>query len=99
MGKLRLMNVVFTSALFLGTAAIACWVVVRFPRIAPGSVLVRSAGALASAQLLGVINVSSETTPKLYVSVFVLLLPALTVMWTCTVWLLQSLQEALGAMR
>lgn len=93
------MNIAFTSALFLGTAAIACWVVVRFPKIAPGSVIVRSVGALASAQLLGMINVSTETMPKLYVSIFALLLPALTLMWMCTVWLLQSLQEALGAMR
>jgi hypothetical protein len=93
------MNVVFASALFLGTAAIACWIVVRFPRIAPRSVIVRGAGTLASAQLLGLVNVSAETTPKLYVSIFVLLLPALTLMWTCTVWLLQSLQETLGAMR
>jgi hypothetical protein len=93
------MNVVFTSALFLGTAAIACWVVVRFPRIAPGSIIVRGVGALASAQLLGFIKISSETTPALYVSIFALLLPALTLMWMCTVWLLQSLQEALGAGR
>ena len=49
--------------------------------------------------MLGLIKVSSETTPKIYVSIFVLLLPALILMWTCTVWLLQSLQEALGAMR
>jgi len=93
------MNVVFTSALFLGTAAIACWVVVRFPRIAPGSVIVRGVGALACAQLLGFIHVASDTTPKLYVSIFALLLPALTLMWMCTAWLLQSLQEALGARR
>ena len=93
------MHVLFASALFLGTAAIACWIVARFPRIAPGSVIVRGAGTLASAQLLGLIKVSSETTPKLYVSIFLLLLPALTLMWTCTVWLLQSLQEALGTMR
>jgi len=93
------MNVVFTSALFLGTAAIACWVVLRFPRIAPGSIIVRGVGALVSVQLLGFINVSTETTPALYVSVFALLLPALTLMWMCTVWLLQSLQEALAAGR
>jgi hypothetical protein len=93
------MNLVFTSALFLGTAAIACWVVVRFPRIAPASIIVRGAGTLASAQLLGFIHIASDTTPKLYVSVFALLLPALTLMWMCTVWLLQSLTEALGAMR
>ena len=93
------MNVVFTSALFLGTAAIACWVVVRFPRIAPGSVIVRGVGALASAPLLGVIHNASDTTPTLYVSIFASLLPALTLMWMCTAWLLQSLQEALGARR
>jgi hypothetical protein len=93
------MNVVFTSALFLGTAAIACWVVVRFPRIAPGSVIVRAVGAVATAQLLGLVPVASDTTRKLYLSVFVLLLPALTLMWMWTAWLLQSLQEALGVGR
>jgi len=93
------MNVVFTSALFLGTAALACWVVVRFPRIAPRSIIIRGAGTLASAQLLGFIHVATDTTPKLYVSVFLIVLPALTLMWMCTVWLLQSLQETLGAMR
>jgi hypothetical protein len=93
------MNLVFTSALFLGTAAIACWVVVRFPRIAPGSIVVRGVGALVSAQLLGFIHVSSASTSALYISVFVLLLPALTFMWMWMAWLLQSLQDALGAMR
>jgi hypothetical protein len=93
------MSLVFTSALFLGTAAIACWIVVRFPRIAPDSVIVRAVGALACAQLLGFIPLSTETMPRLYVSIFVFLLPALTMMWLCTVWLLQGLQNALGAMR
>ncbi len=93
------MSLVFTSALFLGTAAIACWIVVRFPRIAPDSVIVRAIGALACAQLLGFIPLSTDTTSQLYVSIFAFLLPALTLMWLCTAWLLQSLQSALGAMR
>jgi len=93
------MDVVFTSALFVGTAAIACWVVVRFPRIAPASIIIRGLGALVSAQLLGYVPISSETRPALYVTIFALLLPALTLTWLCTVWLLQGLQEALGARR
>jgi hypothetical protein len=92
-------SLVFTSALFLGTAAIAGWVVARFPKIAPESVIVRAVGALLCAQLLGFIPLSTDTMPQLYVSVFVFLLPALTMMWLCTAWLLQSLQSALGAMR
>ena len=94
-----MVSLVFTSALFLGTAAIACWIVVRFPRIAPESVIVRALGAILCAQLLGFIPLSTETTAQLYTSVFVFLLPALTMMWLCTAWLLQSLQSALGAMR
>jgi hypothetical protein len=93
------MNVAFTSALFLGTAAIACWIVVRFPKIAPDSVIARAIGALLCAHLLGFIPLSTDTTSQLYVSIFVFLLPALTLMWLCTAWLLQSLQNALGAMR
>jgi hypothetical protein len=93
------MDVVFTSAFFIGTAAIACWLVIRFPRIAPGSIIVRGVAVLASAELLGFVPVSSETAPALYVSIFALLLPALTLTWLCTVWLLQGLQEALGVGR
>ena len=82
--------------LFLGTAAIACGSS-SVSSVVAGTVIVRSDGARTP--LLGLNNVFVETHAEDLRELFVLLLPALILIWTCTVWLLQSLQEALGAMR
>jgi hypothetical protein len=93
------MVIVFTAFLFAGAASIACWVSVRFPELMPTSMAVRGVGAIASVKVLGFVNTDTNTTLKLYVSVFVLLLPALVVVWLFVLSFMQGLRDALSAMR
>jgi hypothetical protein len=93
------MVILFTAFLFAGAASIACWVSLRFPKLMPASITVRGVGAIASVNLLGFVNTDTETTLKLYVSVFVILLPTLVVMWFFMLSFMQGLQGLMGAMR
>ena len=87
------MNYVFTGALFAGSAAIALWLAVRFPRLAPKSMLVRGIGALVLGQAVVYAPVGSGSYLALYSSVFAVLLPVLIASWLVAVWLLQGLRE------
>lgn len=91
------MNVVFTSCLFVATASLAAWIVVRFPSLAP-SFRWRTIGTVAFAGVIQVVPVWNGSYVGLYASVFLVLVPVLTLAWLCAAWLLQSLCD-LGAMR
>jgi hypothetical protein len=90
------MTVLFTSALFAGAAAIAVWIAMRFPRLAPESVTVRLVGALVALGLLLVVPVDAGTYVSLYGTLFGLCLPALTLVWLGGFWLLQSLRDGVS---
>jgi hypothetical protein len=87
--------VAFAAALFTGTAALAVWVAVRFPRLAPQSLRARVAVALGVGQVLAFVPIEGGTYFSLYGSVFGLLLPVLTLTWLGAFWLLQALREAI----
>jgi hypothetical protein len=87
------MNMLFTSALFTGAAAIAVWLAVRFPRLTPESMTVRVVGALAALALLRVVRVDPGTYLSLYATLFGVCLPALTLVWLGGFWLLRSLRD------
>jgi hypothetical protein len=90
-------NYVFTGALFAGSAVIALWLAVRFPRLAPKSMLVRGIGALVLGQAVLYAPVGSGSYLALYSSVFAVLLPVLIASWLVAVWLLQGLRELSGS--
>jgi hypothetical protein len=90
-------NYIFTGALFAGSAAIAMWVAVRFPRLAPKSMLVRGVGALVLGRAVLYAPVDSGSYFALYGSVFAVLLPVLIATWLVAVWLLQGLRELSGS--
>ena len=90
------MTVLFTSALFGGAAAIAAWIAMRFPRLAPKSVVVRLVGALVALGLLLAVPVDPGTYVSLYGTLFGLCLPALTLVWLGGFWLLQSLRDGVS---
>jgi hypothetical protein len=89
------MNVVFAAALFAGAAAIAVWVAVRFPRLAPRSLTARVLVTLGVAQLLAFVPIEPGSYLTLYGSVFGLALPILTLAWLGAFWLLQALRDAI----
>ena len=91
------MNVLFTAALFAGTAAIAAWIAIRFPGLAPASVTVRLVGAFAALGLLQFVRIDPGTYFTLYGTLFGLCLPVLTLVWLGGLWLLQSLRDTVSS--
>lgn len=91
------MAALFTTALFLGTAALALWIDVRVPTLAPPSIRWR---ALFAAVMIGgftFVPIESDTYLSLYLSVFAVLTPLLTAMWLSSLWLLRSAADALAS--
>jgi hypothetical protein len=89
------MNIAFTGALFAGAAVIALWIAVRFPRLAPRSLMARVVVSVAVGQLLASMPIDAGSYLTLYASLFGLALPILTLAWLGAFWLLQSLREAI----
>ena len=80
------MATLFAVALFVGTAAIALWIDVRKPSLAPDRLIWRAVCAVVAIQAL-------------YTSIFALLLPMLIAMWLTAVWLLRAISDSLLAHR
>jgi hypothetical protein len=83
----------FAAALYLGTAAVAVWFVVRFPRAAPSSLAIRAAGPVAAAAAVQQIRVDASSALHLYATVFLVAFPILVAAWVSTLWVLQTLGE------
>ena len=86
----------FASAMFLGTALVAAWFAVRFPKVAPPSVTARGLAPLAAAVALRLVPVDTSDWLHLYATVFGLAFPVLVVSWLSGFWLLQTLREAVA---
>ena len=86
------MNVLFTAALFAGTAAIGLWVYIRVPRLAAVPFLWAFGASAVAVQLLGVVPVWTTSYPALYASIFGVLFPLLVVVWLGMLALLGSLR-------
>jgi hypothetical protein len=85
---------VFASALFIGTAIVAGWFVVRFPGAAPSSLMVRAAAPLAASLAIHNIRVDASDSLHLYGTVFGIAFPILVAAWITMFWLMQMLREA-----
>jgi hypothetical protein len=86
---------VFTTALFIATAALAMWVDRRAPRLAPRRLFWRALLLGASLLVCGYAPVATDSYLTMYGSVFGLLAPLLIVLWLSTLWLLRGAIEAL----
>jgi hypothetical protein len=91
----RGVNVLFTAALFTGTAAIGLWLHVRVPRLASLPFLWAFVGSAAGVELLGVVPVWTTSYPALYASIFGVLVPLLVAVWLGVLALLGSLRPML----
>lgn len=87
----------FTAALFTGSAIIALWFFVRFPRLAPSRLGVRVGSLCAASAALRLLPIDTSTSLRLFGSLFVIALPLLSVAWLTAIWLLQSLSELAGS--
>jgi hypothetical protein len=88
-------RVLFVFALFCGSAAIALWIDVRFPSIAPASLIWRGLGALLFCRLVTTLPLGYGSHVAVYAIVFGVLLPLLVAMWLHAVWLLRAMRDLL----
>jgi hypothetical protein len=89
----------FAVALFVGTAAIALWIDVRKPSLAPDGLIWRAACAFVAIEACGMIPIANGSFLALYTSIFAVLLPMLIAMWLTAVWLLRAISDSLLAHR
>jgi hypothetical protein len=85
----------FTAALFIGTAAIAGWIAIRFPKLAPESLVLRVVGVVVTAVVLRLEPIATGGSLLLFVTVFGLALVLLAV-WLSALWMLQGVRDLLG---
>ena len=93
------MATLFAAALLVGTAAIALWVDVRKPTLAPNGLKWRVLCAVVAIQACAIIPIANTSFTALYVSVFGALLPMLIAMWLTSLWLLRAISDSLLAHR
>ena len=88
----------FVLALAGGAAALAMWIHVRFPSLAPehlGRIMLHAAAAFLLLKVAAVL----EGGATAFVAIFVFLLPALVYALLCTLWVLLAAQSAFGLRR
>ena len=86
----------FVFILTVGCGLLALWVHVRFPKLAPehvGKTLLHTGLAFALLQLSpGMV----ESPVMAFITIVVLLVPALSYALLCSIWMLRHVQTALG---
>jgi hypothetical protein len=89
-------NSAFVFVLAVGSAVLALWIHVRFPKFAPemvGKTLLHTMLAFA---LLGLMPGMVESPVLAVISVTILVLPCLTYAQLCAIWMLRHVQTAMG---
>lgn len=86
----------FAAALYLGSASIALWISVRYPRLAPSSLTVRAVAPIAVGASLHLVGIDTSSSLRELASLFLIVLPVLVAAWLTMVWLLQAMREAAG---
>jgi hypothetical protein len=89
----------FAAALFIGTAAIALWIDVRKPSLAPNGLKWRALCAVIAIQACAMIPIANTSFVALYSSVFGALLPMMIAMWLTALWLLRAISESVVTRR
>ncbi len=89
------MATLFAVALFVGTAAIALWIDVRKPSLAPNGLKWRALCAVLAIQACAMIPIANSSFLALYTSIFAGLLPMLIAMWLTALWLLRAISDSL----
>jgi hypothetical protein len=88
---------VFATALYIGSASIALWISVRYPRLAPSSLMVRAVAPMAAGLALQLVRIDTSSSLKELASLFLVAFPVLIGAWLTAVWLLQMLRELPGS--
>ena len=86
----------FLVALLVGAAALAMWIHARFPALAPeqfGKTLLHTGVAFA---LLRLMPGGVESPVIAFVTIVLLVVPALSYALLCSIWMLRHVQSAMG---
>ena len=86
----------FVCLLSVGSALLALWIHVRFPKIAPehvGKTLLHTGIAFA---LLRLVPGMVESPVVALITIIVLVVPALSYALLCSIWMLRHVQTAMG---
>ena len=87
------MIVVFLLALVTGAAVVALWIDLRFPRLAPQSIVGRVLAVLAAGAIVAVVPVAGGSRAVAYVSLFCGVFPSFVLAFLASLWLLRALRE------
>jgi len=91
------MATLFATTLFIATAALALWVDVRAPQLAPAGLIWRVLFAVVMLEIAGLVPVTTHSYLSMYTSVFGMLMPLLIAMWLSALWILRAVADALAA--
>ena len=83
----------FPPAFLIGAGLLALWVDVRFPKLAPKTLLRRVLAGVAAVVLLQLAPVAASSSMAVYATLFALVLPAFVVTFLAAVWILRALGE------
>jgi hypothetical protein len=89
-------NSLFVFVLSIGSALLALWIHVRFPKLAPehvGKTLLHTGIAFA---LLRLVPGMIESPVIALITIVVLVVPALSYALLCSIWMLRHVQTAMG---
>ncbi len=89
-------NSAFVFVLAVGSALLALWVHARFPKLAPehvGKTLLHTGVAFA---LLRLMPGGVESPAIAFVTIVLLVVPALSYALLCSIWMLRHVQSAMG---
>jgi hypothetical protein len=89
-------NSLFVFMLSIGSALLALWIHVRFPKLAPehvGKTLLHTGIAFA---LLRMMPSMIESPVIALITIVVLVVPALSYALLCSIWMLRHVQTAMG---
>jgi hypothetical protein len=84
----------FLYVLVVGAGALALWIDVRHPKLAPETVSKRLVAAGCALLVLELVPVFHGSVVAVYVTVFGILLPVLVMSLLAAIWLLRAVQEA-----
>lgn len=87
----------FAIAFYVGTASIALWISVRYPRLAPASLTVRAVAPFAASVGLQLVRIDTSSSLRLLASLFLIALPLLVASWLTALWLLQTMRDLPGS--
>jgi hypothetical protein len=84
----------FPIAFILGAGVVALWIDVRFPKLAPQSIVRRMLAACVAFVLLQAAPLVTTSALAAYASLFGGLLPSFVAVFVTAIWLLRAMRDA-----